>query len=255
MLRLDAAGLDGAGPRGLVAIQAVDRRIPRRRRSPRAPSDGRRPAGGREPGRPVSRGASRLCHDGPCAPTVRATAAATRSAGRRPRARRHRAPGPRRCCSAARSGSGTGDAARVDRKPGDLVDPGRRDRGRRAGAVRQPRRPQARRGAGRVRHRSGAAGSASTSAPRPAASRTCCCSAARGASMLSTWGAASSPRRSGAIRAWSRWSGRTRGPSPRRRSRSRSRSRASTSRSSRSASCSGRSRRRSRPPAATSSRS
>ena len=70
-----------------------------------------------------------------------------------------------------------------------------------ARAVRQPRRPQAGGGAGRVRDRSRRAASRSTSGPRPAASRTSCCSAARAASTLSTWVADSSPSRSGATRA------------------------------------------------------
>ena len=54
------------------------------------------------------------------------------------------------------------------------------------------------------------AASASTWAPRPAASPTVCCSAARAASMLSTWVEDSWPRRSGTTRASSAWSAPTR---------------------------------------------
>ena len=89
------------------------------------------------------------------------------------------------------------------------------------------------------------AGSVSMLGRRPAASPMSSSSAARSASTPSTSGAASSPNPSAATSGSSRWSGRTREPSPRARSRSRSTSPSSTSRSSRSGSSSGRSRRRS----------
>ena len=102
---------------------------------------------------------------------------------------------------------GAGDAARRDRKPGDLVDPRRRSRSI------EPE-PYVSRGGHKLAaaldafgDRPGRAGSASTSAPRPAASPTCCSSAARGASTPWTSGAASWPTRCGATRGSSRWSG------------------------------------------------
>ena len=63
----------------------------------------------------------------------------------------------RRSCWPARSGSVRGDGARLDRKPGDTVDPAAEIAVDAAGAVRQPRRPQARGGARRVRDRPGRA--------------------------------------------------------------------------------------------------
>ena len=44
------------------------------------------------------------------------------TSSRRPRAGRRPRPGAARCCWPARSASGQGDGARIDRKPGELVD-------------------------------------------------------------------------------------------------------------------------------------
>ena len=105
---------------------------------------------------------------------------------------------------------GEGDAARLDRKAGDLVDPAT------TVSVDAPE-PYVSRGGHKLAAALDAFGidprawSASTSAPRPAASPTCCCSAARPASTLSTWDAASSPTRSAATPASSRWSAPTPG--------------------------------------------
>ena len=79
----------------------------------------------------------------------------------------------------------------------------------------QSRRPQAGRGARRLRDRSGRASSRSTSARPPAASRTCCSIAARRACTRSTSAMASSPSGSARTRGSCRWSGSTRGRSHR----------------------------------------
>ena len=150
------------------------------RGAPRSPSQGADRRLTRAPARGMRRGQAALCHD------RRVSRPAT---GARPRSGStscsssagwpRRAAARRRWCWPARSGSGQGDAARLDRKAGDLVDPRRRVARGAPDAVRQPRR----RTSSRPRStRSGStrrASSASTSAPRPAASPTCCCSAAR----------------------------------------------------------------------------
>src|SRR5262249_9055473 len=63
--------------------------------------------------------------------------------------------------------------------------------------------------------------SAPTSAPRPAASRTCCCSAARRACTRWTWGGGCCTGSSGRTSGWCRWSGSTRANWRRSRSRCR----------------------------------
>ena len=207
-----------------LAAPAPSRSRPVRR--PRAP-DGlapdaaeRRPpvraATGREPGRAPSWSAGgALCHDRPVsAETIQAAGGPARLdqllVERGLRRARSRAQA---LVLAGQVRVGEGDGARTRPQAGRPRRPADRRRrrwppSRTSRAAATSSRPRS------TRSRSiRPAWSASTSARRPAGSRTCCCSAARGASTPSTSGAASWPTRFGATRGSSRSSGRTRGRS------------------------------------------